>query len=342
MDNNILYILGHKTLTDFEVPILIKKGYGVLVAKKFDSISTENNTVVSDPFKYDDFLNLDINIINNMNDIDWYNNNEFISDDIINMLNKYFKIIFVTLLTNGKLLEQLTKNFKGMIYYRFFGRESNHRYNFANISHNIKYIFSYNEIFEFEKSFDNFFTSNNSHVVPLGLSNNFICKWKNKYNPIINKICFICCKINLCSYYTNIYNEFTNKFKNYDYLVIGKNNKIKQNNILNDLDDYNFYKKISECKLMYYHSQEERHLHYHPIEGIIIGIPIIFYEKSILSKFLKHSEGKCSDINEVYDKINRILMNDSSFINKIIEEQNKIIDIFTINYNENIFNEILT
>ena len=343
--NNILYLLNHKTLTDFEIPILINKGYGVLTSKKMESLSISNSIYVNNHY-YDNFLNLDINIINKLNNVNWYSNN-IISDEIITFLNNNFKFIILTLLTNGALLNQLITKYNGIILYRFFGRESDYRYRCLlieniNLNNKIKFIFSYPEIYEFEKSFDNFFNDTNSFIVKLGLSNSLITKIINTYSPINNKICFINSKINNCQYYTNIYNEFINNFKTYDYLLLGKNNNIDDKNKLENLDDEKYYKKIAECKLMYYHSKEPRHLHYHPLEGIVIGIPIIFHKENLLSSYLPNSLGNCENIDDAKKKIDRILSNDIEFINSIINEQNKIINILTIDYNKNNFDEILS
>ena len=334
---NILYILGHKTLIDFEVPILIKNDYGVLIAKKYDSLNVEN-TLHLNSLMYDYSLNIDNNNLDILNNIDWYSN-KCISQKIIDILNTNFKYIILTLLTSGDLLTQLCSKFNGVIFYRFFGMEDVKRYKNICITHpKIKYIFSYPEIYKFEKSFDNFFNDDNSYIIPLGVPDNII-KYKNTYNPIINKVCFICSKINICPYYTNIYKNFITNFKDkYDYVLLGKNNEtLNDNNKLNNLNDENYYKKISECKLMYYHSTEPRHLHYHPLEGIVIGIPIIFYNESLLSSYLNNSPGKCNNINEVYNKINKILNNDIEFINSIINEQNKVISILEMKNNMNIF-----
>ena len=145
---------------------------------------------------------------------------------------------------------------------------------------------------------------------------------------MINKIVFVCSKIEVCSYYTDIYNKFIKEFvPQYKYILLGKNNeKINDENKFNNLPDEQYYKKISEHKVMYYHSQEPNHLHYHPLEAIIIGIPVIFYENSLLTSYLPNSPGKCKDINEVYLKLNTIFNNDIEFINNIIHEQNKCID----------------
>lgn len=340
--NNILYILNHKTLTDFEVPLLINKGYGVLINKTYKSLAIDNSLYDEDKnYYYDNFINLDYNIIYRMNNIDWFNNSQNLSDNIIDLLNKHFKFIFITLLTNGNLLQQLKRQFKGLIFYRFFGMEKNLLYETVlkknTFSNNIKYIFSYQEIFTFESDF---FNITNSYVIPLGLSNTFISKYNNCYNPNNNNICFICSKIGRCQYYTNIYKEFIKNFKNYEYVILGKNNNVELN-IINNLSDKEYYLKISECKVMYYHGIEPRHLHFHPLEAMIIGIPIIFHSNSLLSKYLNNSPGKCESIEEAKLKIDKILHNDTEFIQSIISVQNNQINIITQNTNYNVFENLL-
>jgi hypothetical protein len=335
-------MFGHKTLTDFEFPILNYNGYGIYMCKMCDDLTL--HSVVNNCYDYDNYINkkIDSYELNELNKINWYNNKK-VDKKIMEIINKKFSVIFLTLLTNGELLKQLVEEFNGLIFYRFFGREKNYRYNnlIQYKNNKIKYIFTYKEIFNFENTFDDFFNIYNSYIVNIGLPEKYYDKYFKIYNPKNNKICFICSKINKCEYYTDIYNTFKKQFYNYEHLILGKNNKINDNNIINDLDDNDFYNKISECKLLYYHSIEARHLHYHPIEAIIIGIPIIFYDKSLLSKYLPNSPGKCKNIDEVYFKINQIINNNNIFIQNILDEQNKIINEFKIMNNLDIFNDVL-
>ena len=341
--NNILYLINHKTLTDFEIPLLLNKGYGVLINKKYDSLSVNDSlNNEQNNFFYDNFLKLEPYEIKLFNEINWFNNNIILSEEILEILNNKFKIIFITLLTNGSLLKQLKLNFKGKIYYRFFGREKTLKYDSLINKHpftdNIGYIFSYNEILEFEKDF---FSAKNSHFIPLGLSNVFVSKYLNTWKYEDNKICFVCSKIGKCNYYTDIYKTFINNFNMYEYKILGKNNKIIDNNIFNGLDDNEYYSEIKKSKLMYYHGIEPRHLHYHPLEAIIIGIPIIFHRKSLLSIYLNESPGKASSIEEAKNKIEKILNNDLEFINEIINVQNKSMKLLLQINNQNIFDPIL-
>jgi hypothetical protein len=339
--NNILYILNHKTLTDYEIPILINKGYGVFIVKNYASFNKLNSLYENCDF-YDNFLNLDHKIIKKLNEIDWYKNNK-LSDELIDIININFKFIFLTVLTSGELIEQLIDKYKGIICYRFFGRESNYRYDklIPKITQKIKFIFSYQEIYNFEISHDNYFNYQNSYIIPLGISNMLINKIIKTYKPSINRICFICSKIGNCNYYTNVYNNFINNFASFNYIILGKNNIIKNDAIINNLCDDDYYDEISKSKLMYYHGTEPRHLHYHPLEGMIIGIPIIFYEKSLLNRYLKDSPGKCTTTKEAIEKINKILNDDNEFIKSIVEKQNQNIDSLTSFTNQHTFDKII-
>jgi hypothetical protein len=344
--NNIFYLLCHKTLTEFELPILIEKGCGVFLPKIsksfniFDSVYTNN-------YKYDYSLQ-NINQLDKLNNIDWFDNNQCISEEIMHIINNNFKYIFITTRTQGNILQQLFSKFKGIIYYRFFGLSNNMSYKpyiLNDTSENIKYIFSYTEIYNYEislKSNNNFFNLKNSYIIPLGVPD-YILKYENTYKNSNNKICFVCSKINICPYYTNVYNTFiTDIGIKYSYILLGKNNiNLNDKNLKDNLNDDEYYKTISECKMIYYHSKEKMHLHYHPLEAIIIGIPIIFYEDSLLNSYLFASPGKCKTINEAHLKIYRILNNDLEFINEIIFEQNKTIDRIKMINNKNIFDNLI-
>lgn len=342
-NNNILYLLNHKTLTDFEVPILINNGYGVYIVKSFKNLEIKGHSIGINNGYYDNFLKLDTCIIQKLNNVHWFSN-ECVSAEIIDILNTHFKFIFLTLLTSADLLNQLINQYKGHIVFRFFGNGSTARYepllcNYK-MSNKVKYVFCFPEIYEFEKTYTNFFNAQNSYIVRSGLSNVLINKIMNTYSPKDKKICFVVSYSNIHEYYKNVFLQFKKEFINYDYIILGRNN-IDDANAFDNLDDDNYYKKMSECKLLYYHSKEPRHLHYHPFEAIVIGIPVIFYKESVLSSYLADSPGKCTDIDEAYRKINLILNDDKQFISELIIEQNKIIETMSVKYNNDIFKDIL-
>jgi len=341
--NNILYLLNHKTLTDFEVPLLIKKGYGVYIPKNYNSLAKENSINYTTVNFYDDFLHIQPDIIKELNGVNWFSNTPLPSS-IINILNDNFKYIFITLLTKPPLLNQLVREFKGTIYYRFFGLDGNKSYYEhikGHVSPKVKYIFSYLEIYQFEKV--RLFNDSNSYVIPLGLSNSKINRLYNTYNRKRDDVAFVCSRINpKCQYYFNIYKKFISNFKDIKYIIYGKDNEAVTNdkNVVNNLSDDKFYSSIAQCSCIYYHGVEPRHLHYHPLEAIVIGIPIIFHQESLLSSYLKNSPGRCKNIEEVIIKINRIVAKDQDLVKDILYEQNKAYQKLLQCNNTNIFDVI--
>lgn len=342
--SNILYLLNHKTLTDFEVPLLVKKGYGVYLPKKYNSLAKENSINYATVSFYDNFLHIQPNVIIELNSIDWFSN-VLLSPHIITLINENFKCIFITLLTKAPLLNQLIAQFTGTIYYRFFGLDGNKSYYGlinGHVSPKVKYIFSYPEIYHFEKI--KFFNDLNSYIIPLGLSNSKIEQLHNTYNRTRDDVAFVCSRISKCPYYGGIYKRFIANFKDIKYIIYGKDNEAVTNDkcIVNNLPDDTFYTSIAECSCIYYHAIEPRHLHYHPLEAIVIGIPIIFHRESLLSSYLHESVGKCDSIEEAILKIKRIVSNDKLFIEALLREQNKAYHKLLQCNNTNIFDGILS
>ena len=343
MKKNILYLLNHKTLSDFDLPILQNKNWGIYLPKKYQSLDITQSINLNNLSLYDKYLN-DISDDDKLflDNIDFFNSSNY-SIKLMDILNKNFKIIFLTLLTDSTVHNFMVNNFKGKIYYRLFGRESNYNYyscfnNKSITQNNPNFIFSYQEIIDFEFKLSNFFI-NKSYYVPLGLPNFIFSKYENTYNPIINKCVFVCSKINICSYYTAIYNNLNQQLSEFEFTILGKNNeKINDPRIKNNLNDDEYYLTMSQHYAMYYHGIEPRHLHYHPLEAIVIGIPIIFHQESLLTtSYLCDSPGKCISYLEVKEKLNKLKNNDIIFKNSIISYQNNIKNKLKIENNLNIY-----
>lgn len=152
---NILFILNHKTLSDFEIPILVAKGMGIYLPKIYNSLSKFSSINVKNHRIYDETLrNISCEDKEYMDHFDFFDNKRYDSR-VIDIIVKNFKIIILTLLTGADVVNRLSYAINGHIYYRFFGREGEGRY--APLIHDvipsnkIKYILSYQEIITFER-----------------------------------------------------------------------------------------------------------------------------------------------------------------------------------------------
>ena len=71
---NILYLLCHPTLTDYEVPLLCYLGYGVLVVKKNSFSVVPSSLDERDHEFFDNFIQIDPHDISVLNNVIWYQN----------------------------------------------------------------------------------------------------------------------------------------------------------------------------------------------------------------------------------------------------------------------------
>jgi len=359
----ILYLLNHKTLTDFEVPILLKNGHEVYINKNSKGLDKNNSTNFETVRRYDDFCSIPKLQLKALNTINFHDPSLLLSNGQMDLINSHFDCIFLTLLVREPLLNQLLENFEGKMYFRFFGVAANHSY--KNIIHllygtetvfkkdkpcpdKINFIFSYQECLEFEMSNpdnNSFFNEQNSFVAPLGLPKSFIIKYWDSHSPINKKVCIVNSRSDdgIDSYYGKKFLNVISILKDFDFIVLGKNNsKYKHLNfVMDNLPDSEYFKTMSSCSLMYYDSTENTHLHYHPLEAAIIGLPVIFHKESLLSSFFPKSPGRCSSVKEAISKIEHILSNRSNLSDSIKKYQHCNVDNLTIDRNIEIFNKII-
>jgi hypothetical protein len=84
---------------------------------------------------------------------------------------------------------------------------------------------------------------------------------------------------------------------------------------------------------MFYHSQEERHLHYHPLEAVVAGMPLIFMAGGLLEKCGGSDQpGMCRTYEEAREKIARLQRGDTKFCEAVRESQRKILEPFESDY----------
>lgn len=330
-----LYICSHQTLIDFEVPILFAAGCEVYCVKSLQNIEARHHTVEAKIDRlnyYDAKLTIPKESVELLNQVHWYTNNR-VSVEVMNILNTYFDFVVCTLLTEGNFLQQLVREFQGKVCIRYFGREGDLDYEyfmprFEAAKTKFQFWFSYPEILKHEVERGTSVTQYQSFVIPLGCPEIFFTEYLDTWKPSSSpKVCFVCSKINLQGYYTDIFHSFEAHFCDFinkgQVVLLGKNNNIQRSYCKSNLNNKDFYAEMQMSQVMYYHGKEPRHMHYHPLEAVVIGLPLIFHSESLVSVFLPDSPGKCNTIAEARTKVQRVLDNDTDFINSILTAQAK-------------------
>lgn len=153
-----------------------------------------------------------------------------------------------------------------------------------------------------------------------------------------NRIMFVCPDISTRLtgiYYYRVYSEFVKYFSDLPYLVAGNQHgaEFEDKNIQGFAERDQFNEWLRTCSCMYYSSREKRHIHYHPIEAVIFGMPLIYLSGGLLEYFGGPDQpGMAKTEKEARQKIERIQNGDIEFIKEIKEKQVKIINEFTYDY----------
>ena len=335
----ILWICNHVTLMDAEVPLLLELGFEVFVPKRFPKGSEFVSCVSKDI--YDPSLTIPPEDLALLNTVDFYD--DLFSDAVIDAINRNFDIAFVTFYE--KPLKLLVRHFPGQIFIRAFGLAGKASYwavaredwgrHFLDQMYSIRdrlfFAMSYRNMLKVEK---NIFREN-AVFLPLGLPETFAQRLKNGYTGKQRQILFVCPKICAVEYYWNAYKKFKRDFWGFPYVIAGNPfGKIADRHLLGYLPRAEFDRVFCESRVMYYHSVEPRHLHYHPLEAIYANQPLIFMSKGMLGQLTPKVKypGAADTILEAKIKVGRVLLNSRRFIRDIQESQKELLQFFTPDY----------
>lgn len=330
-----LWLMNHRTLRNFEVPLLIDMGFEVFCPKKMSY--DEGNLSGDIVYDYDYTLSLPEYVLNILNNVNFY---EDISSEIMELLNQYFDISFLAFFP--RQLKFLVEGFKGSIILQVFGLENGLTYtkviaDALGISFFDK-IESLGERFVFGQAYENIseiecrVLRNRSMYLPCGLSNAYV---NNQWVGGDRRILFVCPKINLSIYYKKVYTDFKNNFRGFDYLISGYQpitvkDDAKVTGFVPD-DEYEY--NMKHLCVMFYHSQEKRHIHYHPFEAIKNGMPLIFMSGGMLDNLGgSNLPGRCKTIKEARKKIKKVMKGDQRFIDRVQRSQEILLEKFTYEY----------
>lgn len=327
--------MNHRTLRAFEVPMLVDMGFEVFCPKKFPY--DEGNLSADVTYQFDDTLTIPQDILGTLNQVDLYKE---VSKDILEIMNQYFDIVFIGFFP--RQLKMLVEGFKGVIVMQPFGLSNGLTYtkiitdtlglNFLEKIENLGERFIFGQSYENIAEIECRILRNRSMYLPLGLKDAYV---KDEWEGGDKRILFVCPRINTSPYFRNIYLTFKEDFEGFDYVVGGaqpvevKNDEKVAGFIPDDQYAYN----MKHLSVMFYHSREERHVHYHPFEAVKKGMPLIFMSGGILDSMGgKTLPGRCDTIKEARKKIRRIMNGDTVFINRIKKKQGILLERFTYEY----------
>lgn len=330
-----MWLINHTTLREFEVPLLIDMGYEVFCPKSFPY--NEGNLSASIEWKYDSTLTIPREDLEILNKTDFYNE---VPGNVKELMNKYFDIVFFVAISDQ--IKMVVNSFNGYLVFRTFGLAGD-----SNYAQNIILTCGYSTMLKIEKAGKRFFwgygyesmmevepnfIKNHGIYLPLGLKNTNL---KNNWTGGDKRIFFVCPRINTSPYFRKVYESFKEDFREFDYIIGGAQPvPVKEDpKVLGFIPGDQYEQIMKTFSVMFYHSREKRHIHYHPFEAIKNGMPLIFMAGGLLDSIGGIDlPGRAKNIKDARRKIRLIMNGDRKFISRVVESQKILLEPFKYEY----------
>lgn len=346
----VFWALNHVTLVKSECALLEKLGFEVLTPKVCPAEILERSGSVD--YSYDHTLTIPAEDLAALNACDFYASQ--VDPAAMDLLNQHFDVVLVAF--NLPMLQNFHDHFRGIIVLRAFGREQKKTYGSALeaisfkktrlarlrdrllgrdtpqslldklVSRNAGFFFGgcYREVNENEQNRLQAIAT----FLPLGLPSETWAQ-ADTWTGGDDRVMFVCPCVHH-PYYGDIYRSFKSEMDGLPFSVYG-------NQAPNHADDKlvgflprdEYDDRMRRHAVMFYHSSEPCHLHYHPLEAVAMGVPLIYMDGGMLARMGGSDQpGLCRSTQEAKEKLRRILDGDHELIARIRAAQPRILDEF--------------
>lgn len=330
-----MWLLNHTTARKFEVPMLKSVGVKEIFLPKHvpDNGAFRSGSV---DWSEDAHLTIPKDDLDILNSTHWHGHPR---PDAWKIANKHFDIAIV-MATEPSFKPAITK-FKNALIYRAYGFDKSMTYSGylqAITGGEARPLISQmGRRFSFGEAYDNIHKAEPSYLsrhrlfLPAGMN---IHDTSDDWTGNDRRIMFVCPDLIGNPYYWKIYTAFRHQFSEFDYVIAGQQYvESKDPRILGFVSLEAHRANMRNFRVMFYHSEEPRHLHYHPLEAIAAGMPLVYMAGGMLDRFGGTSQpGRCLTIEEARQKIRRVLDDDTAIINSIRERQMTMLKEFTVEH----------
>lgn len=319
----VMWLLNHTTARKFEISMLNAIGIEEIFLPKIYPQDHSFRTASID-WTEDQKLSIPKNDLDVLNQTNWY---EGVSVDVWKIANKYFDVAFFLPMNKGGL-DSVSKYFSGMVIWRVYGRDKSANYDLVlndfiagggyggACVRRMGRRFYFGEAYSHLSDIEPHYLRSRRLFLPLGMRSADV---KDQWEGSNAVIYFVCPEIASSPIYGKIYQEFKCNFHDFPYIVAGAQPiAVNDTNVLGYVTDEQHAYNMVQSRVMFYHSQEPNHIHYHPFEAIRAGMPLVFMAGGMLDRMGGMAlPGRCETLAEARRKIKRILADDRSLIERI-------------------------
>ena len=326
----VAWLLTHAALRSAEVPVLRSLGCEVWTQKAFPDTAAYRSCRAD--MGWDTHLTLPADELALLNGFDFYT--QPITDTIADILNRRFDLVVI----DGfalKARETLTR-FRGPVLMRAFGIAHPNSYSAVFFKHNLPGLASVIRSNYDRFHFGAFYEPVIPHEVPLLSNRGFHLPitlpsgaWAREgtWTGGDPSVFFVCPSINSHPECRNIYDNFKAHFGDLPHVIAGRQtDPVDDPRVRGFMEADEYAEKFRTAALMFYHSTEPRHLHYHPVEAMASGMPVVYMRGGLLERFDNGSQaGACDTFAEAREKAKRILAGDTDLVTQIRESQQTVL-----------------
>lgn len=325
----VMWLLNHTTLRKFEVDQLKRLGVSsVFTPKSFPY--DEGNLSASVTYEFDHSLGINPSELAVLNSQNWYGEP---SSEAWEIANREFDIVFIGFFL--KQIESACNNFRGAIVMRAFGLGGTVTYSktIGRSGENSLYSaiqkagvrFWFGMGYEHLSLIEDRFLADRAIHLPVGLKAGLHSdSWVGGEKSVL----FVCPRIGSSPYYASIYRRVKEEFCGYRLRIVGAQPIfVPDSDVLGFVSSDQYIELMTRAEVMFYHSQEPNHIHYHPFEAVDFGMPLVFMAGGMLDRMGGVAlPGRCVTYVEARRKINRIFARDGAYIEKVRTSQKVLLD----------------
>ena len=266
-----------------------------------------------------------------LNQQDWYGTPALEAWEVA---NRHFEVLFF-IAHREEIFRAVSAHFRGAIVWRAYGLDKTLTYG-AILSHvrdgdawrgirGAGNRFWFGEAYAHLHEAEGPVLRERAVYLPLGLAKTEL---HDNWTGSDRRLYFVCPEIGFNPYYKRIYAEFNEAFAGFDFAIGGVQPiPVADPRVLGFVPDQQHQKNMRDFRVMFYHSREPNHIHYHPFEAIRAGMPLVYMAGGILDRFGgTHLPGRCTTLMEARNKIRRILDDDRSLIGAIRDSQPSLLE----------------
>jgi|GEM_PF-1724068 len=335
-NRRILWLLNHRTLLPYEAPLIQRLGFEVYVPKVIPKSNFRSGAV---DFSYDSSLSLPPGALSRLNQFNFYE--DAWTPEIVAIVNRYFGAAFI--IPHARQVFEAVENFEGQLVFRAFGLDNEQSYKkvldelygplVLRKIKGIKHRFWFGEGYDNLHECDDPVFLERALFLPIGVPE-FFFSTAGQWTGAEKKILFVCPYVVSNPYYAEIYRRFKGDFGHLPHVIVGAQDvPTADPHVVGFVSDEELKRLYLNCSVLYYPSTELRHVHYSPIEAAINGMPVVFFENSLLARLSRGAtKGRASSVSEARQIIERILASDVDFISQIRVDQREIAFHFSDEY----------